>query len=68
MRSKTARVEDRLFKADKELGEARASRAWHRGSYLRYRSFIRLYELWEMGVKDPISSDLLCMAGRGRRR
>ena len=65
VRSVTSRVKARLLEADKELGEARAERAFWRGRLLRARSFDRLWALYQ---KDPFDSEKIELSQLALRR
>ena len=64
VRSATSRVQARLLEADKELGEARAERAFWRGKWLRQRSFDRLWALYQKDPFDPMAIKLSQLALR----
>ena len=65
VRSVVSRVQARLLEADKELGEARAERAFWRGRWLRRRSFDRL---WALYMKDPFNPEAIELSQLALRR
>ena len=65
-RSIVKRVEQRLFKADCELAEARASVVQCRDSYLRLRTLLALYE--KMRVSEAVDPSMRVFWERAKRR